>query len=470
MKKEIAILFLIFFICKNLSHAKTFEEICKQHLKETVVIETIQNYTQQTPVYATLEDCINIGLLNNYGIKIAQDKFEAAKYNYKSLLAMYLPDIGVTGYGNLLRGEYLVGSALLREINEIAVLGGVYIKHDLLNGGKTIFNSKAGKFLMTSERKNLNFTKEEMIMKIATSYYELLDTKLKLEIYIKNHSERKVQLKLTESLFEAGLGTKFDVIRAQNELANAEQQILNMIAQFKVKQANLTYIMGIDFITSLNPKESEIKMHKLIEENITTGELAMSAIKERQDVKSLEEKIKSLEYEKKSLYSEYIPKADITAQYSTQGTINIGFGQNLQVVANLNIPIGKNLGIGTLNKIKAKEAEIKMFEHQLLEKKREIEQNIINSYYKSKVAKDRAKIAKKQIEYATESVNLAELRLDTGEGILLDVIQAQTLKTQARIEYLDTVINYNINQIELLYNAGLISKNAILKEYEVISK
>ena len=30
-----------------------------------------------------------------------------------------------------------------------------------------------------------------MIMKIATSYYELLDTKLKLEIYIKNHSERK---------------------------------------------------------------------------------------------------------------------------------------------------------------------------------------------------------------------------------------------------------------------------------------
>ncbi len=467
MKKIIAIFILLFSICENVTHAKTFEDICKQHLNKTLVIKVIQDYTHQTPIYVTLADCLNIGLINNYGIKIAQDRYDISKYAYRSLLAMHLPDIGLLGYGNLIRGEYLVGNALLRKINETAVLGGAYIKHDLLNGGKTIFDSKAGKFEMHSERRNLNFTTEEMVMRISMDYYELLDTKLRLEIYMKNHSERKAQLKLTENLYDAGLGTRFDVIRAQNELANADQQILNMISQFKTKQADLTYIMGIDFNAPLCPKEEEVKLYELVNENITTSELAMSAIKERQDVRSLEEKIKSLEYEKKSLYSEFIPKADVTAQYSTQGTIKIGFGQNMQVIANLNIPIGKNMGINTLNRIKAKEAEIKMYEHQLQEKKRDIERNIISSYYKSKTSKDRAKIAEKQIDYATESVNLAELRLDTGEGILLDVIQAQTLKTQARIEYLDTVINYNINQIELLYNAGLISKNAILKDYEI---
>ncbi len=463
MKKEIAILLLIFFISHNMALAKTLDDIEKRSPKGALVIETIQNYTHQTPIYVSLEECLNIGLLNNYGIKIAKDEFDISKYNYKSLLAKYLPDVGLTGYGNLLRGEYLVGNALLRNINETAVLGGIYVSHDLLEGGRTVFNSKAGKYLMSSERKNLNFTQEEVIAHIAKYYYELLDTKLRLEIYIKNYSERKAQLKLTENLFEAGLGTKFDVTRAQNELASANQQILDMISQFKINQANLTYIMGIDFTVPLCPKEDEIKMRELIGEEIMPHELAMSAIKERQDIKSLEEKIKSLKYEKKSLLAEYIPQADIKAQYSTQGTINIGFGQNLQVIANLDIPLGKNLGIGTLNKVKAKDAEIKMCEHQLLEKKREIERDIISSYYKSKTSKDRARIAKKQIDYATESVNLAELRLDAGEGILLDVIQAQTLKTQARVEYLDTVINYNINQIELLYNAGLVTKGAIIK-------
>ena len=466
MKKLITIFLLIFSLNINLAHAKTFQDICKKHLEKISVVETIQQYTGQTPVYITLDECINIGLINNYGIKIAEDKLDVSKYNYRSLIAKYLPDIGLLGYGNLLRGEYLIGNALLRNINELAVLGGGYIKHDLLNGGKTIFESKAGRYLMQAERKNLNFTKEETIMKIATYYYELLDTKLRLEIYIKNHSERKAQLKLTENLYEAGLGTKFDVIRAKNELANAEQEILNMISQFKTNQANLTYIMGVDFKISLCPREDEVKPYMLINEKITLNELAMSGIKERQDVRSLEEKIKSAEYEKKMLYSEFIPKADITAQYSSQGTVRVGFGQNLQVVANLNIPIGKNMGVNTLNKIKMKESEIKMLEHQLQEKKREIEQNIISSFYKCKTSKDRAKIAEKQIDYATESVNLAELRLDTGEGILLDVIQAQTLKTSARIEYLDTIINYNINQIELLYNAGLISKNTILKDYK----
>lgn len=470
MKKEIAILILLFLICENVAHAKTLEEIEKEHVKKAVVIETIQNYTHKTPIYVTLEECLNVGLLNNYGIKIAQDSFDNSKYNYKSILAKYLPDIGLTGYGNFLRGEYLVGNALLRNINETAILGGIYIRHDLLDGGKTIFNSKAGKYLMNSERKNLNFTKEEIIASIATCYFELLDTKLRLEIYIKNYSERKAQLKLTENLYEAGLGTAFDVIRAKNELSYAEQEILDIISQFKTRQANLTYIMGVDFNISLCPREDEVKMRELIDEKITTNELAMSAIKERQDVKALEEKIKSLEYEKKTLIAEFIPHADITAQYSTQGTINIGFGQNLQVVANLDIPIGKNLGVSTFNKIKAKEAEIKMHEHQLQEKKRDIERNIISSYYKSKTSKDRAKIAKKQIDYATESVNLAELRLDAGEGILLDVIQAQTLKTQARVEYLDMVINYNINQIELLYNAGLVTKGNILKDYEILGE
>ena len=465
MKKIITAILLIFFLNINTAHAKTFQDVCKKHLEKTSVVEIIQKYTGQNPRFITLDECINIGLINNYGIKIAEDKLDISKYNYKSLLAKYLPDIGLLGYGNLLSGEYLVGNALLRDINEFAILGGGYIKHDLLNGGKTIFESKAGKFLMQSERRNLNFTKEETIMKIATYYYELLDTKLRLEIYIKNHSERKAQLRLTENLYEAGLGTKFDVIRAQNELANAEQEILNMISQFKIKQANLTFIMGVDFMISLCPREDEVIPYEFISDKIGLNELAVSGIKERQDVRSLEQKIKSTEYEKKMLYSEFIPKADITAQYSSQGTVKVGFGQNLQVVANLNIPIGKNMGVNTLNRIKIKESEIKMLEHQLQEKKREIEQNIISSFYKCKTSKDRAEIAKRQIDYATESVHLAELRLDTGEGILLDVIQAQTLKTSARIEYLDTVINYNINQIELLYNAGLISKNTVLKDY-----
>ena len=96
---------------------------------------------------------------------------------------------------------------------------------------------------------------------------------------------------------------------------------------------------------------------------------------------------------------------------------------------------------------------------------RDIKENILNSYYESKISKDRIKISKEQVDYATQSAELAELRLDAGEGILIDVIQAQTFKTRTKIELLSSIINYNISQVQMLFDSGNIGVKEILKDY-----
>ena len=101
----------------------------------------------------------------------------------------------------------------------------------------------------------------------------------------------------------------------------------------------------------------------------------------------------------------------------------------------------------------------------LQNKIRQIEEELLNSYYNSKLLLQRIDITKKQVNYATESVTLAEMRLDAGEGILIDVIQAQSQKTLARIEYLQAVIEYNINQVELLFDEGIIDIDKIIANY-----
>ena len=128
--------------------------------------------------------------------------------------------------------------------------------------------------------------------------------------------------------------------------------------------------------------------------------------------------------------------------------------------------MGENTGLGTITKAKAKQYEINSMEYMLQNKIREIEEELLNSYYNSKLLLQRIDITKKQVDYATESVTLAEMRLDTGEGILIDVIQAQSQKTNARIEYLQAVIEYNINQVELLFNEGIINIDRIVENYK----
>ena len=87
------------------------------------------------------------------------------------------------------------------------------------------------------------------------------------------------------------------------------------------------------------------------------------------------------------------------------------------------------------------------------------------AFYESKISKDRITISKNQEVYAKESVELAEMRLNAGEGILIDVIQAQTFKTRVRIELLNSIIRYNIAQAQMLFESGQITVEKILKDY-----
>ena len=89
----------------------------------------------------------------------------------------------------------------------------------------------------------------------------------------------------------------------------------------------------------------------------------------------------------------------------------------------------------------------------------------MKSFYESKISKDRIAISKNQVKYALESVSLAELRLDAGEGILIDVIQAQTFKTRVRIELVNSIIRYNIAQVQMLFDSGTITQENITENY-----
>src|SRR5699024_7056580 len=98
-----------------------------------------------------------------------------------------------------------------------------------------------------------------------------------IEIYQKNYKERCVQLLQTENLMEAGLGTKFDVIRSKTELAQAKQNLLDALQEFRLSQARLANIMGIEITSSLMPIELEAQEYMLIDKEKTIEDLYNTA-------------------------------------------------------------------------------------------------------------------------------------------------------------------------------------------------
>ena len=177
----------------------------------------------------------------------------------------------------------MVGTALVDQFNELALSSTLFVTHQLTEGGKQIFEAKAKKFEKFEKQENLNFTKEEILFLTTKYYWELFQTKADIEIYLKNLYERMAQLKLTQNQEESGVGTRFDVIRQENEVISAKRSMLNAINDFKLKQAKLSNIMGIEINTALFPIEETAKPYQLFED-IELEKIYDIAKKNRKDI------------------------------------------------------------------------------------------------------------------------------------------------------------------------------------------
>lgn len=445
---------------------RSFGEYCKNCDREIELEKEITKFLEQEQTPVSLDECLDIALKNNFDIKTRFEAYKSSEFMHKNALAKFLPDFSYGWYSIYYRGQVLVGTALVDRFNELALSSTIMVTHQLTEGGKQIFEAKEKKFEKFQQKEELNFTKEETLMYTATYYWQLLQAKINIEIHLKNLYERIAQLKLTENLEAAGMGTKFDVIRQKNEVASAKRSLVEAMNDFRLKQAKLSNIMGIQIETTLYPVENEVVPNHLIDNTLTLEELYKTAENNRKDIKALQNKISAMKNERRAIYTEFAPKPRGFYQNQRQGTANIGLGENNVVGLYVDWNLGTNLGVGTITKAKAKTHEINAQIYDLTNKLRDIKEQLLDSYYNSKLLLKRIDITREQVDYATESVLLSEMRMDAGEGILIDVIQAQSQKTTARIEYLNAIIEYNINQVELLFDEGIIDIDKILKDYK----
>ena len=76
---------------------------------------------------------------------------------------------------------------------------------------------------------------------------------------------------------------------------------------------------------------------------------------------------------------------------------------------------------------------------------------------------------KKEVEAADEGVRFALVGFEVGNNDFLDVLDSQATKTQARVQLINSTIEYNKAQVTLLYESGIISPKTLLRCYKTPS-
>ncbi len=417
-----------------------------------------------------LEDCITIMLKNSSTLQIAKANKDAAKWTFANSMTFLLPDFYYRYQIQDVRGEILVGSVLPVKLHVNPVYSGFSATYPIFADWSQFFLAASSRSQYKAAEHNLNRTREELLKNVATSYYDLLQSKLNIEVLIVNMRDRNEQLRLMQARHQIGVGTKYDVLRAQAEYAKSKMELINALNTLRLRQAALADTMGLDVMIAVYPIESNVDTIELVDKKYDIENLYKVALSLRQDVKAKEREVMSLNYIKKSNYTDFAPKIELTYDYARQGTLQMG---NLRPSTTWGLaavwPLGQKLGVATMTKEKADAAKLRAAQFELRSLKGDVKQYILSAYYDSSSALERIAANKKEVEAADEGVRFAIVGFEVGNNDFLDVLDSQTTKTQARVQLINSMIDYNKAQVNLLYETGIISPKTLLRCYKTPS-
>lgn len=409
----------------------------------------------------TLKEAINYALENKAEAVKAKLDIKNSEYKISEVRASALPHLNVTGG--------LTYNAILQETaldfggqTQIIKMGRPWQSTATASLNQQLFNLavftglKAARTTREFYQVNADLTNEQIIEKVANSYYEVYKTKSQIKTIDQTIANTTRVRDVIESLFKNGLAKKIDLDRTNvtlNNIKSSRQQLTNAL---ELQENALKYLIGMDITTEVELPENTFELSKYA---LTENE---SSAKNRTELKLLEVQGHLLDLNKKAIRAQGLPSLSLSANY---GYLGIGeefpwfksfpeayWSDFATVGLNLNIPIFN----GGEVRAKTKQAQIQI--DMLEADKRDLQlaldlalQNAKTQIQNSLITLD---TQKQNVNLAKEVLENVENNYKNGLASLTDLLDAQTSYADAQNNLTNAQLDYKLAEIQLIKAKG----------------
>ncbi len=342
---------------------------------------------------------------------------------------------------------------------------GVSLSQSLLNLADW-YNFQSARATDRAAAVNLAAQEQELIMRVAAAYFDVLRALDLLEVNIQEEEAARRSFEQTSQREEVGLVAITDVYDAQAAYDLARNTTILQADILQARREALEAITGrshpeIDALRDDFPIVDAEGSLAEWESQAMTNSLAVTAAEF-----NLEASRRSLQARK----SDRLPTIDFSGQFGHFATapivsqgIQIGGGSSdrTQLTLNLTIPIYNGGALRSRQRaaqynVMAAEESLELTERQLL-------QNIRNAY--RRVATDVLVIAQRQqsIVSAQSSLEATELGAEVGTRNIVEVLRAREILYRALRAYADARYNYVIDSLTLKQVAGILTPQDIIE-------
>ncbi len=294
---------------------------------------------------------------------------------------------------------------------------------------------------------SLSQASQQLVYEVKSGYYDLLRAAGLEEVAQAAVDVAKERLKDAKANFSAGATPKFDVTRAEVEVANLNQRLIVARNTTALARASLNRTLGIDVNTPTQVVEAETVIPKDLKIDIPAkvGEAHANRPEIKQAELGVEMGKKGVKVQRAGL----LPSMDLAGSYDYALNVS-GFSSSKGTWAallTLRVPIW-NGGI-TSAKIRQAEADEAIARNNLEQVRLGVALEVRAAALNLQEAVERVATTADGVALAEEALRLASVRYNAGYSTMVEVSDAESALTEARFYYVQAKYNSAVAQADL---------------------
>ena len=403
----------------------------------------------------SLSQALELAKRNNNDLQVSVLQLERSKSVLREAQAALMPSVDLSGDVTNSRsvGDTL---AVKRQRNNGLTVddapsnttfsGTAQIRYDLYTSGRRNAAIKEAEGRIRVQELDVERQSEEIRLNVARAYYDLQQADENVRISQSAVTNAQASLKDAVALERAGVGTRFDVLRSQVNLANSQQDLTSAFSQQQIARRKLAPLLNLPQSVSISAsdpvKPAGLWQHPL-EQSIVL------AYQNRPELQQNLAQRNISEAQRKQALAALGPQVSLVGRYNLldqfdDGT-SVSDGYSLGVQATFSLYDG---GAAKARAAQSK-TNIAIAETQFSEQRNQIRFQVEQAYSTQASNLENVKTSDVALEQAKESLRLARLRFQAGVGTQTDVINALNDLTRSEGNRIKAILDYNRALTEL---------------------
>jgi outer membrane protein TolC len=406
--------------------------------------------------YYTLDKAISQALENSYKLKARNERIEQATDIMKQARADFLPKLGTAYSYNRLSEPPISRSSTLFGTNIPLVVGTEdnyrwtwFLRQPLFTGFALTSSYRLAELGIDQSQLESALEKLDLVLRVKEAYFNILGADKAVEVAETTVESLTQTVKVARSFFEVGMIPINDVLKAEVELASAEQSL--------VRGRNLAQTTRSNFNTVLvRPVNAPVEVEDILVYKPEEGQydtLEKKAFDNRPEIKILDVNILQADQQIRLAKSKYYPEVSFTYQYISEGDEAAVKGSRYVDANHWEALVVANWTFWEWGKTYFAGREKESLKRQLTETKADVEDGIRLQVKQAVLDLDSSAknipTTQKGIDAGEENLRVNAERYKAQVSTITDLLDAQTLLARARLDYYRALYDHNLAKARL---------------------